>query len=53
MSRSPRRPRRARALVLAVALSASMFATALPAAAKAPTDSGGGQVTTMGWMWVR
>jgi hypothetical protein len=52
MSRSPRRPRRARALVLAVALSASMFATALPAAAKASPDSGG-QVTTMGWMWVR
>jgi hypothetical protein len=50
MSRSPRRPRRFRALLVVAALSASMFATSLPAAAN--TD-GGKNVTTNGWMWIR
>jgi hypothetical protein len=48
---SPRRPRRFRALLVAVALSASMFATALPAAA-APDNGNGGSVST-GWKWIR
>jgi hypothetical protein len=45
---SVRRPRRFRALLVAAALSASMFATALPAAA-AP----GNNASPTGWMWVR
>jgi hypothetical protein len=49
MSRSPRRPRRFRALLVVAALSASMFATSLPAAA----NTGGKNVTTNGWMWTR
>jgi hypothetical protein len=63
MSGTPPRPRRLRALLVAGALSVSMFATALPAAAMPEqatppahatgNNSSGQQVGPASWIWVR
>jgi hypothetical protein len=64
MIRTSSRPRRLRALLVAAALSASMFATALPAAAATPpaglanavTNAApieAGWVAPAGWIWTR
>jgi hypothetical protein len=59
MIRTSSRPRRLRALLVAAALSVSMFGTALPAAAanqtaieRAPSVEGDG-FAPQGWVWTR
>jgi hypothetical protein len=61
MIRTSSRPRRLRALLVAAALSVSMFASALPAAAspnaaaqdRAPVVSTEGGVSPNSWIWTR
>jgi hypothetical protein len=61
MIRTSSRPRRLRALLVAAALSVSMFGTALPASAaasatsleRAPALDAAGPFAPQGWTWIR